>query len=415
MAEREWREASDMRTSIVSLGLILLSACLLRFWAIGNGIPDAVGRDESVIMGLAVRMMKSGNLDPGFFDHGGLYIHLQLLVVTLGFMVGALQGLWSSLAAVGPAEFYLWGRVLTAALGATTVLLVYQIGMRWGSRHALLAAGLMAVMPTHVLLSHRVTTAVPATLCVTLTWLLCLRANECGRRSAFAWAGAAAGLAASISYGAGMSILLPLLTVWMTLEASPSRLRCGLAAAAAFVMAFLVGAPYTLLNLPGFLEAFAQLAAAGQGVGRGPMAFLADTADVLGWPAAVLAFAGLIMGTVRAVKGPGRARWALAVAAPLIFSRLADSPFVMDSEAILFVLPFLCVVSAAAVVSGVSLLRRFDIARMPRTALIAALTVAALLPPSIAAIRVDRELGRRAAAASASDDRPAELGVRTPR
>ena len=399
MAEREWREASDMRTSIVSLGLILLSAGLLRFWALGSGVPEAVGRDESVIMDLAVGMMKSGNLDPGFFDHGGLYIYTQLIVVTLRFMSGALDGLWSSLDQVGSADFYVWGRATTAALGAVTVLLVYLIGMRWGSRHALLAAGLMAVMPTHVLFSHRVATGVPATLCVTLTWLLCLRANESGRLAAFAWAGAAAGLAASITYGAGMSLGLPLLTAWMTLEAAPSRLRCGLGAIGAFVTAFMLGSPYTLLNLPRFLEAFAHMAAAGHAAGRGGTPFLTEIATVMGWPATMLAIAGLIMGAVRAVKGPGRPRWALALVAPLLLHRLADSPFVADSEALLFVLPFLCVVAAAAVVSGVSLLRRFDIARMPRTVLIAALTVAALLPPSIAAIRVDRELGRQPSSA----------------
>ena len=56
-------------------------------------------------------------------------------------------------------------------------------------------------------------------------------------------------------------------------------------------------------------------------------------------------------------------------------------------------MPFLCVLAASAVVSGVSLLRRFSIPRTPRTLLIVALTVAALLPPSIASIRYLRILG----------------------
>ena len=44
--------------------------------------------------------------------------------------------------------------------------------------------------------------------------------------------------------------------------------------------------------------------------------------------------------------------------------------------------------------SGVSLLRRFDIPRTPRTALIGSLTVAALLPPALQAIAFDINLGR---------------------
>jgi hypothetical protein len=56
------------------------------------------------------------------------------------------------------------------------------------------------------------------------------------------------------------------------------------------------------------------------------------------------------------------------------------------------VLPTVCMLAAIAVVSGVSQLRRFDIARTPRTALIAALTVAALLPPLISALFVARDI-----------------------
>jgi hypothetical protein len=59
------------------------------------------------------------------------------------------------------------------------------------------------------------------------------------------------------------------------------------------------------------------------------------------------------------------------------------------------IVPMLCVVAAAAVVSGVSLLRRYEIPRAPRTALIAALTIAALYKPSVEAIKSDRALSLR--------------------
>ncbi len=61
MAEREWREASDMRTSAVTTGLVLISAALLRFWALGSGIPYAVGGDEPVIMGIVLDILRSGD------------------------------------------------------------------------------------------------------------------------------------------------------------------------------------------------------------------------------------------------------------------------------------------------------------------------------------------------------------------
>jgi hypothetical protein len=57
-------------------------------------------------------------------------------------------------------------------------------------------------------------------------------------------------------------------------------------------------------------------------------------------------------------------------------------------------LPELCILAAAAVVSGVSLLRRYDIPRAPRTALIAGLTIAALLPPALQAVEWNLDAGR---------------------
>ena len=85
-------------------------------------------------------------------------------------------GLWRSLEQAGPSEFYLWGRAVTALFGTATVFLVFRIGMRWGARHALLAAGLMAVLPSHVRESHYVLTDVPMTFFTSLTFLLTLRA-----------------------------------------------------------------------------------------------------------------------------------------------------------------------------------------------------------------------------------------------
>jgi hypothetical protein len=56
--------------------------------------------------------------------------------------------------------------------------------------------------------------------------------------------------------------------------------------------------------------------------------------------------------------------------------------------------PSLCVLAAAGVVSGVSLLRRYEIPRAARTTLIAALTIAALLPPALISITGDRDIAR---------------------
>ena len=69
MVEREWREASDLRTSRIALAIVLVAAAVLRYWAIGRGIPYAVQIDEPEIDERAFNMMRSGSLHPHFYDY----------------------------------------------------------------------------------------------------------------------------------------------------------------------------------------------------------------------------------------------------------------------------------------------------------------------------------------------------------
>ncbi|MGH9195175.1 MAG: phospholipid carrier-dependent glycosyltransferase, partial [Acidimicrobiia bacterium] len=139
-----------MRPSQVGITLILLVAAVLRFRGLSSGIPYAVGVDEPAIMDRVVQMMKTGDLNPHFFDYPTLYFYIQLFVACARFLSGAISHRWISLDQVGAADFYLWGRAVTALFGTATVYLVYRIGMRWGTRHALLGAGLMAVSSNHI-------------------------------------------------------------------------------------------------------------------------------------------------------------------------------------------------------------------------------------------------------------------------
>jgi dolichyl-phosphate-mannose--protein O-mannosyl transferase len=211
MIERVLEQASPettrTRTSVLAVGLIVAVAAALRFWALPGGLPAMVGVDEPQIMVRAVGMLKTGDANPHFFDYPGLTLYLQAAVAAVRFLVGASAGQWSSLAQVSQYDFYLWGRAATATLGTATVYLVYLIGLRWGIRHAVLAAGLFALVPFHVRESHFVLTDVPMTFFVTLAMLLSLRAHEKPTVAAFCWAGIAAGLAAGTKYTGWVSIL----------------------------------------------------------------------------------------------------------------------------------------------------------------------------------------------------------------
>lgn len=399
MAEREWREASDLRSPRVALALVLAVATVLRYWSLGHGVPYAVSVDEPEIVERAFRMMKEGTLNPHFFDYGSLHIYIQLIVSIVRFIAGAVTGAWDSLAHATSDSFYIWGRAVVAAFGVATVLLVFRIGMRWGARHALLAAALMAVMPLHVRYSHYVLTDIPLTFFVALTMLLALAAHERPVLRLFAFAGVAAGLAAAVKYNGGIALIMPLMACWMTPSARPSRLACMLATIGAAAAAFFIAAPYTLLDLPGFLDRFATLTAeyrSSPAPGEpGAILYLKHLRLQFGTPGMLLIAGGLLMGIVRALRGPGRVSWAVALVFPIPYFLIVADQNIIYARYLLPLVPMLCVLAAAAVISGVSLLRRYQFPRGVRTALIAALTLALLAPPAITAVGFDRMISQR--------------------
>ena len=146
---------------------------------------------------------------------------------------------------------------MTAALGTLTVYLVYRIGLRLGPQVVLMAGFVMAVLPQHVRESHFALTDTPLTLLITATLLMSLRAVECGRMPAVVAAAWMAGLAASVKYNGAVTLIMPL-TAALVLPAG-SRLRgLGLALLGAGG-AFLLTSPYTVLDLPAFLNGFGKL------------------------------------------------------------------------------------------------------------------------------------------------------------
>src|SRR6188768_3123948 len=109
----------------------------------------------------AVRMMKTADFNPHFFDWPSLTIYLQLGVAALSFLHGAMQGRWNNLDAVSTADLLTNARALTAVFGTATVWVTYLIARRWGQTEALVAALLMAVIPYHVRESHYALADVP--------------------------------------------------------------------------------------------------------------------------------------------------------------------------------------------------------------------------------------------------------------
>jgi 4-amino-4-deoxy-L-arabinose transferase-like glycosyltransferase len=343
-------------------------------------------------------MIKTGDFNPHFFDYPSLYMYVQAVVAVFRFAVGAMQGMWSGLAQAPTEEFYVWGRAVTATLGTATVWIVYRAGMRWGGRTALLAAVMIAVMPLHVRESHYVLTDVPATFLVMLTLLLSLRAHERSTAWSFALAGAAAGLAGATKYNGVLAVLMPLLACLMTPAARPSRPMAMLWIVTAMLAAFFLAAPYTIIDLPSFLNQFARLSSEF----KAPpvtteqiwLIYLKHLRLALYTPGSLVVIIGIALGFWRIWTGPERLKWALVSIFPLVYFRFISNQNIFYGRYLLPLVPFLSILAAAAVVWLIEWMRHTEIRRPVRNLVIVALTLAVIAPPAYSAIAYDADAAK---------------------
>jgi 4-amino-4-deoxy-L-arabinose transferase-like glycosyltransferase len=390
--------STEIRRARLGLALALFAAALLRFWALSQGIGFNPGPDEPEVMERAVRMMKTGDFNPRFFDYPGFYMYVETGVSTLRFLTGAIEGKWAGLAQAPVEDFYLWARAMTALLGTATVWVVYRAGMRWGRQTALLAAVLMAVMPLHVRESHYVLTDVPMTCVVMVTLVLTLRAHERGTLAAFALAGAGAGLAGALKYNGVVAVVMPLLAAAMTRGLRPSRVVAALAVVAAMVAAFLVAAPYTLLDLPTFLNQFARLSSEYHRPPATPEAiwvvYLKHLRLALQWPGSLMVIGGFAVALWNVVRDSDRLRWLLTLVFPVVYFRFVSQQTIVFARYLLPLVPFLSLLAAAWVVATVSWLRRLGLPAYARHAATVALTVLAIVPPAVTSINYDADAAK---------------------
>jgi 4-amino-4-deoxy-L-arabinose transferase-like glycosyltransferase len=353
--------AIDRRVGWAAAG-ILCTAFGLRVWNLDAGLPYAVGVDEPQIVDRAVRMMRTGDFHPHFFDYPGLYIYLQLVVAVATFIVGAMAGSYGALDAFSGAELFPVARSVTALFGVATVAVTIRIGARLGTPVALGAGLLLAVMPMHVRESHYVLTDVPMTFFVALTLLAALRAHEQPEVRRFAAAGVAAGLAAATKYNGGLAIALPLIVVVAHAWHGRRMYRPVAATVGGAAAAYLFAAPFTVLDLPAFLTEFARLNAEYQVSGQSPppwLTYLKHLRINFGTAGSAAVVAGLAVAAIRVGGGQNRIVWLLLLAFPAAYFYVLAGRTLVFGRYLLPLVPMLCVLAAVGVVALAGQLRRW--------------------------------------------------------
>jgi 4-amino-4-deoxy-L-arabinose transferase-like glycosyltransferase len=170
--------------------LILLLALALRAVHLDYGLPTIFHPDERFVVGPALQMVETGDLDPGFYNYPALPMYVLAAAFTLD----------GGMAADIPGAVHLARRV-TTLFGLATIVAVYVAGLLWRSRGtAYLAALLLAITPFHVMDSHYANVDVPMAF-----WAVCALACALAfvRTGALRWylaASTAVGLAAASKY-----------------------------------------------------------------------------------------------------------------------------------------------------------------------------------------------------------------------
>ena len=364
---------------ILALGAILLAALVARMWNLAAGVPHAVGIDEPQVVGRALRILATGDWNTHLFDYPPLVIYVYAWVAIACYLWGAMSGAWYSLGTLDIGSVYLWGRTVAALIGVAAVWLTYRLGRELGSRRiALLGAALLAVRPTQVRESHFILTDIPACALTTLTVLLATRAGRVRNVRAYAWAGAAAGLAAAAKYN-GAIAFVSVVAAWLLFDRSAAdRWRKAGGALAAAGAAFVLAAPYSVLDLPSFLNGLgAQLSRFSSPRAGAEPAWLTyvkhlSLAGRFWVPAAVAGMAVVLW------RRDTRRRWIPAVAFALAyFYVLASHPLVFARYA-LPLSPILALCVAAVALEIVAWSRRWRPLSGPRASRLV-LTVVTLL------------------------------------
>jgi 4-amino-4-deoxy-L-arabinose transferase-like glycosyltransferase len=233
--------------------LIVLLALAVRAVHLDYGLPSIFHPDERFVVGPALRIAETGDLDPGFYNYPALPMYVLAAVFFL-------EDGFDSDAARNTSDAVHMGRRVTTLFGLATVVALYAAGALWRSRETgLWAAGVLAITPFHVLDSHYTNVDVPMTfwaVCSVGCALACVRT---GRSRWFLLASAAVGLAAASKYTA--FVLLALIVTTAAIEprtACSVRSRCARIATGCFVAlgTFSLAAPYTWIRFAAVREAF---------------------------------------------------------------------------------------------------------------------------------------------------------------
>jgi hypothetical protein len=345
------------RPHLIVLGLILVAGFALRVWNIDYGLPFVYSIDEgSHFTSRSVEMFWQ-DLDPGYYQNPATYTYLvyallRVMYGPLGFAFDLPFRNVTDQFDKNPTEIWIAARTLAAVLCMGGVAATYWAARRlWGIREGLVAAAVLAFAFLPVAYSRVAVTDVGALIGVALSLAFAVLAYERGNIRWFLPAGAAAGLAVSFKYTAGLALLPVAVAAIARVRVDGWRALAGLALAAVLAaVVFVVLNPYLFTSFDAWwsdLRDQAEVARdqpkAGQESG-GVSYYLDSLTWGLGWAAAVAALIGAAIELRR-----GLARGLMLIAVPLALFVYLSAQSRYFGRWLLPAYPALAMLAAAAI------------------------------------------------------------------
>ncbi len=261
------RDAVEHQWPWVLVGILAL-ALVLRAWGMNFGLPYLYHPDEPGYVVIAQNIIKTGDLNPHFFNYPSLFFYLNTLAYVPYYLVARLTGGLTSTADIaGPTmliggsgttlqpETFLLGRGLSILFAVASVGLVFAIGRRLTGRAlpGLLAALLLAISATHVANSRYIAPDVFLVFFLLLAFWGAVQVFDQGRWRDYVLAGAAVGLVAATKYNGAIMLVVVILAHGLRVGWKGFFDRRLFAVVGASALAFLVATPYALLDASTFL------------------------------------------------------------------------------------------------------------------------------------------------------------------
>jgi len=247
---------------------LLLLGLITRLIGLNFGLPFLYHVDEARFAQISLKYF-SGDLNPHFFHVPSFYTYLQAGVWGIFYLLGKLLGFFSSLEhfissfQANPTLFILIGRLINLIFSLGTIALVFTLGRKiYSLRAGFWAALLLIFSHIHNKISHYSLPDVPMVFFLVLTFYFIWELYTKGQARSYLLAGLFAGLATATKYG-GQLLFLPLFLAhydyhrrqkhsWRTLLFHPPLWGAGIL----FIMAFLAGCPFSLLDFQTFWKDF---------------------------------------------------------------------------------------------------------------------------------------------------------------